>query len=97
MPFPPCKFRSQLSQARRLPPFLFQSNPFLHLHHSLLDRFVCDVLRLANYLMVDDLVMADCNALMGGAGEVRSGILGRNPKFIMTYLKVSSNSANPPY
>ena len=43
--------------------------------------------------MVDDLVMADCNALMGGTGEVRSGLLGRNPKFIMTFLMVSCSCA----
>ena len=53
------------------------------------NRFVCDVLKLANYLMMDHLVVADCNALMGGTGEVRSGLLGRYPSFIMTYLKVS--------
>ena len=52
-------------------------------------EYVCDILRLANYLMVDHLVVADCNALMGGTGEVRSGLLGRHPDFIMTYLKVS--------
>ena len=52
-------------------------------------EYVCDILRLANYLMVDDLVVADCNAVMGGTGEVRSGLLGRHPDFIMTYLKVS--------
>ena len=50
-------------------------------------RFVCNILRLANYLMIDHLVVADCNALMGGTGEVRSGLLGNHPGFIMNYLK----------
>ena len=56
--------------------------------------FVCDILRLANYLMIDHLVVADCNALMGGTGEVRSGLLGRHPGSIMTYLKVGEQISN---